>query len=224
MDLHDRLERLSGPITPTSAEDIAADLGRGRSAVRRRRNVQTIAGGVFGVAAIVAAFAFVNGGQAPDSIPIRTPPIAETSSSGKLALVQYRGPQPKYFTVDKVPEGFFIQVSDEGNLIIAPKPGSAASPTPLPSAAPVQPDEMTNKIGIYLESKAQRGELEGEKLTVGKYQAILDPPSVSRQLHLSVSPHAWATVQVAVELSREQIIELGAGLHINQELIDRYGK
>ncbi|MEV6596860.1 hypothetical protein AB0M36_08365 [Actinoplanes sp. NPDC051346] len=223
MDLHDRLERLGGPITPASDEDIAADLGRGQSAVRRRRNIQTLAGGVFGVAAIAAALAFVGGGHAPDSVPDRVPAIAE-ASPGKLTLVKYRGPQPKNFTVDKVPNGFFIQVSDEAQLIIAPKPGSAASPTPLPSARPVETEEMTNKIGIYLESKEYRGELEGEKLTVGKYQAILDPPSVSRQLHLSVSPHTWATVQVAVDLSKDQIIELGAGLHINQELIDRYGK
>jgi hypothetical protein len=38
---------------------------------------------------------------------------------------------------------------------------------------------------------------------------------------MSVSPEVYATVQVDVPLSREQILELGAGLHVHREAIER---
>jgi hypothetical protein len=220
MDLHTRLERLGGPIDPASADDIAADLNRGRRAVRRRRTVQTVAGSAFGVAALTAAFAFAGTGPAPNNVPGRAPVVAQ-ASPGNLTLVDYRGPQPKYFTVDKVPDGYFIQNDDEGGLTIAPVAVKNPSPGIDPSKSPMyDPLSLRGKIGIYLELKAYRGELDGEKLTVGDYPAILHPIGPNWQLLLAVSPEVYATLQFDVPLSRAQILELGAGLHVHQEAID----
>jgi len=221
MDLHTRLESFGGPVDPASAQDIAADLERGRRAVRRRRGVQAVAGSAFGVAALAAAFTFVNAGSAPDAVPGRAPAVAE-ASPGRLALVDYRGPQPRNFTVDKAPDGFFIQNDDEGGLTIAPVAVQHPGPGVDPSQDPMyDPRDLTGKIGIYLETKEYRGELTGEKLTVAGHESVLHSVGPTRQLVMSVSPEVYATVQVDVPLSREQILELGAGLHVHREAIER---
>jgi hypothetical protein len=220
MDLHTRFEHLGGPVDPASAEEIAADLGRGRRAARRRRTVQVVAGSAFGVAAIAATFSLVAAGPAPDAGSGRAPAVAQASTGG-LTLVDYRGPQPKDFTVDKVPDGFFIQKDDWTGLTIAPVSVRHPGPGVDPSKSPMyDPHQLTGKIGIFLEERAFRGELTGEKVTVGEHQAVLHDIESTRQLVIAVSPEVYATVQVDVPLSRDQIIALGAGLHVHQEAID----
>ncbi|GAA2597013.1 hypothetical protein GCM10010435_90350 [Winogradskya consettensis] len=231
MDLHSRLERFGGPVESASAEDIAADLGRGRSAVRRRRTVQATAGSAFAVAAIVAAVAFVGGTPGTDGVPNRAPAVAQapTGSSaatevapGGLTLVDYRGPQPKDFTIDKVPDGYFVQNDDFTGLTIAPDRFKNPGPDVNPSTEPMyDPRVLTGKIGVYLERKDYRGELSGEKLTVGDYQAVLHTIGTTQQLLMAVAPEVYATIQVDVPLSRDQVLALGAGLHVHQEAINK---
>ncbi|MEU8235498.1 hypothetical protein AB0C12_38425 [Actinoplanes sp. NPDC048967] len=83
-----------------------------------------------GVAALAAAFTFVNVGSGPGAVPGRAScragrrirvgrragrgapcraPAAAEASPGRLALVDHRGPQPRKFTIDKAPDGFFAQ-------------------------------------------------------------------------------------------------------------------
>ena len=218
MDLQTRLERVAGSVEETSVDDIAADLGRGRSAVRRRRTVRTAAGSAFGVAAIVTAVAL---GGAVLGGPAGSPGVA-ASSAGSLRLVDYTGTQPKYFTVDKVPDGYFIQSDDEGGLTIAPDAAKNPGPGVDPSKSPMyDPRDLGGKIGIYVEQKAYRGAVDGEQVTVAGHPAILHPIGPTTQLMISVSDQVWATLQFDVALSREQMLELGAGLHVHQEVIDR---
>jgi hypothetical protein len=220
MDLQSRLERLGGPIEPVPADAIDADLDRGRRAVRRRRTVQTAAGSAFGVAAIVAAVAFTGAHGGVDG-PDRTPAVAQVVP-GNLRLVEYRGPQPKHFTVDKVPDGYFIQNDDRTGLTIAPTSVRSRPPGIDPSKAPMyDPRDLTGKIGIYLETKEYRGAVDGEQVTVAGRPAILHPIGPTWQLLISASPKVYATVQFDVALSREQMLELGAGLHVDAEAVKR---
>ena len=43
----------------------------------------------------------------------------------------------------------------------------------------------------------------------------------AQQLVVTVAPDVYATIQVDVPLSREQVLELGAGLHVHQDAVDR---
>jgi hypothetical protein len=84
------------------------------------------------------------------------------------------------------------------------------------------PRDLGGKIGIYLERKDTRGSnADGEKVTVAGHPAIMHPIGPTWQLLISVSPDVYATIQFDVSLSRPQMLELGAGLHVHQEAIDR---
>ncbi|WP_271190192.1 hypothetical protein [Dactylosporangium matsuzakiense] len=217
MDLQSRLERFGGPIQPPTAAHIAGDLDRGRRAVRRRRTALTVAGSVAGVAALAAALAF---GGGPVTTPDRTPPAA--ASYGGLTLVAYQGPQPKHFVIDKVPAGYFVQADDYGGLTIAPDRVRHPSPGVDPSKDPMyDPLDLQGKIAVYVEQQAYHADVSGEPVTVGGFPAILHTVDTTRQLLIKVSPTVFATIQVDVPLTRDQILELGAGLHVSQEAIDR---
>lgn len=221
MDLQTRLQNFGGPIAATAkAETIAADVARGRRAVRYRRTFQTAAVSAFGVAAIVATISLTGAVTGTPS----TPSVAESGVSG-LKLVDYVGDQPKYFTIDKVPEGYFIQNDDEGGLTIAPDAVKNPPANVDPSKAPMyDPRDLGGKIGIYLEPKFYReGTDDGEKVTVGGNPAVIHGIGPTRQLMILVSPKVYATIQADVPLSRDQLLELGAGLHVHREAIDRMG-
>jgi hypothetical protein len=222
-DLHTRLNRFAGPVAASatsasaSAEVIAADLARGHRAVRRRRTVQVAAGSVFTVAALAAAVAFT--GTTPPDVAA-TPPVA--ASAAALRLVDYRGEQPRFFTIDKVPEGFFVQKDYYGGLTIAPDSARDPGPNVDPSTSPIyDPNDFTGKIAIYLEQAAFRGPLDGDKVTVAGKEAIVHPIGATTQLIIAVSPQVYATVQADVPLTRDQLLELGAGLHVHQDAVDR---
>ncbi|WP_305787064.1 hypothetical protein [Symbioplanes lichenis] len=221
-DLFTRMERLGGTIEPASEDAIAADIARARSAVRKRRTVQAMAGSAFGVAALVATFSFTGVMTNDDS---GTPPVAAVapSAAGNLRLVDYTGKQPQDFTVDMVPEGFFIQNADWTGLTIAPDSAKNPGPDVDPSTSPMyDPRDYTGKIAVFLEMREFRGELSGDKLTVGGKEAILRTNVDGvRQLVIAVDPEVYATVQFDVPLSRAQMLEVGAGLHVHQGLIDR---
>ncbi|WP_203830500.1 hypothetical protein [Actinoplanes palleronii] len=221
MDLHTRLDRFGGPIETATSDTVTADLARAHRAVRRRRTARTVAGSAFGVAAIVAAVSFTGAvvGNRPGSPP--APAVAESTVAG-LRLVDYRGEQPKYFTIAKVPAGFFVQNDDEGGLTIAPDAVRDPSPGVDPSKAPMyDPRDLGGKIGIYLEQRAYRDPVDGEKVTVAGHEAVLHPIGPTWQLIISVSPQVYATVQADVPLSRDQLLELGAGLRVSPEAIAR---
>ena len=221
MDLHTRFERLGGSIEPAPVDVIEADLTRGRRAVRRRRTFQAVAGSVAGIAAIAVAVSFT-GGNAGGGSDIGRPPVVAESATGGLKLVDYRGTQPKYFTVDKVPAGYFIQNDNEGGLTIAPDSAKNPGPGVDPSKAPMyDPNDLGGKIGIYLEQKSYRGNEDGEKVTVAGHPTIVHHIGPTTQLLISVSSDVYATVQFDVALTMDQMLEVGAGLHVAQEAIDR---
>ncbi|MEU4623626.1 hypothetical protein AB0G04_27115 [Actinoplanes sp. NPDC023801] len=221
MDLHTRLQRFGGPIESVPEETVEADVARGRRAAQRRRVVQTVGGSTFAVAAIVATVAF-NGAPTGGTGGPSHPPAIVQGTVGNLELVRYEGRQPNNFTIEKVPEGFFIQKDYWGGLTIAPKSVENPAPDVDPSKSPMyDPDDFSGKIAIFLEQKAHRGDISGETVAVGEHRAILHPTGSTWQLLIAVDPKVYATVQVDVALSREQILELGAGLRVHRAAIDR---
>jgi hypothetical protein len=83
------------------------------------------------------------------------------------------------------------------------------------------PNDMSGKIAVFLQPTWQHEGLTGETFTVGEYQATLHLADTTWQLILAVSPKVNATVQFDVPMSREDMLELGAGLHVRQDAIDR---
>jgi hypothetical protein len=227
-ELRNRIERLGGPVEAASEDAIVADLARGHRAVRRRRTVQATVGSAFGVAAIAAAFSVAATGVGPAGNPDAAAPAPAMTSSvaaGGLKLVDYRGTQSRWFTIDTVPEGFFIQRDYYGGLTIAPEAARHRPPGIRPSTPAGElydPQVLTGKIAVYLELKEYRGELSGDTLTVAGKPAVLHPlEGGGQQLIVAVAPEVYATIQVDVPLSREQVLEVGAGLHVHQDAIDR---
>lgn len=212
MNLHDRLDRLGGPIDPVSPRDIDADLDRGRRAVRRRRRIQAVAACGLGVAAITAVLGLTVGGPAADTGPGGTLGVTQGAPQ-RLVLVTYRGPQVPDYALDKVPDGYVVQANDSGGILIAP------ATDPKPDAL-----QCTGKICVYLEPKSFHDGASGEKLTVAGHPATLHTleDGHGRQLIIDVSRRVCAIIQVQVPLNRAQIIELGAGLHLSRGIIARY--
>jgi hypothetical protein len=218
IDLRDGLGRIGGDLTPSTAEQADLDLALGRRAVRRRRTAQAVGGSLAAAIAVAAISLSVNGGS-PDGI-VAGPPAA-TASASQLRLVSYSGTQPEYYTVDWVPEGWFVQYSDRGGLIIAPDEAKNPRPGVNPSASPLyDPRDATGKISVSLSSRSGKKLPPGIKLTkIGDYQGMLldngGDYGFSVVLLLpanrSIDVHFWE----GVGLSDQQMLQLAAGVHVS---------
>ncbi|MBM2618258.1 hypothetical protein JIG36_22110 [Actinoplanes sp. LDG1-06] len=237
-DLRDHFHEIAGPMTAVDNNQVEADLTRGRRALRRRRSVQAVAGSAFGVAALAAAIAVATSTGAPTAPADRT-----TAGAPTVQLVAYKGEQPKGFTVDKVPDGWFVQTSEQGYLTIAPEKAKNPGPDVNPSEEPVyNPDSFEDKIAIMLESKDQSGpSREGKKVKVGDKEGVLlkslqgvtpdgkVPPAAGGdtgwELWLQQPSGIYLIVQVwqGVGLTESQIVELGAGVHVHKDAVQGVG-
>ncbi len=226
MDLRTRFERLGSPVEPASPEVINADILRGRRAMHRRHTFRAITAAGLGVVAVTAAvtLAVTTEGESPG-----TPVVAQSTATG-LRLIDYRGAQPRFFKIDKVPEGFFIQRDDESGLTIAPQDpavANSAAPEPGTSVPPRDdPHVFTGKIGVFLEHKSDRAGTEPDAsdkvVSVAGRQALLHHNGPVTDLLISVSPDVYAGIQFDVRLSEEQMLELGAGLRVDRTVIDEF--
>ena len=233
-DLRSHLEEIAATATAPTAAQVDADLARGRSALRRRRAGQTIAGSAFGVAALVAAFSVATAGTSagPHSQAGDRP-----ASAAAVQLVAYKGEQPKGFTVDKVPDGWFIQADNKYGLLIAPESARNPGPDVNPSKDPVyDPQSFVDKIGIMLESRDVHGPSRpGTTVQVGDRKGTLlkslpgqtpdgpVPPApggdTGWELWVEQPSGVFMIVQFwqGIGLSQDQMIELGAGVHVHKE-------
>ena len=226
MDLHTRFERLGGPVESASPDLIHADLARGRRAVHRRRTARFATATGLSVVAVAAAFAVTIGtGGGPAGSP-----GTAVSTPANLKLVDYRGAQPRYFTIEKIPEGFYIQRDTDSGLTIAPTDpavANSAAPEPGMSVAPRDdPQVFTGKIGVFLEHKSDRdaagSEPSDRKVTVGGRPALLQHNGSVTDLLISVSPDVYAGIQFDVRLTEPQMLDLGAGLQVDRGAVDRF--
>jgi len=231
IDLRNHLEERTGPPGPATVAQADADLARGRKALRRRRAAQTIAGSAFGVAALVAAFTVATTGT-------NAPPAADRPAVVSAAkLVAYKGAQPKGFTVDKVPDGWFIQSDENYSLVLAPDKARNPGPDVNPSTQPLfDKHSYVGKITIMLESKDQNGpSREGKAVKAGDKEGVLlkslrgvtpDGPAPTAaggdtgwELWLKQPSGVHLIVQYwqGLGLSEDQMVELGAGVHVHAD-------
>ncbi|MET0492409.1 MAG: hypothetical protein ABW000_04680 [Actinoplanes sp.] len=231
IDLRNHLEERTGPTGPATVAQADADLARGRKALRRRRAAQTIAGSAFGVAALVAAFTVATTGT-------NAPPAADRPAVVSAAkLVAYKGAQPKGFTVDKVPDGWFIQSDENYSLVLAPDKAKNPGPDVNPSTQPLfDKHSYVDKITIMLESKDQNGpSRKGKAVKAGDKEGVLlkslqgvtpDGPAPTAaggdtgwELWLKQPSGVHLIVQYwqGLGLSEDQMVELGAGVHVHKD-------
>ncbi|MEU8665073.1 hypothetical protein [Actinoplanes philippinensis] len=226
-DLREYFDEIADSVTSTATTDVEADVVRGRRAVRRRRAVQTVAGSIFGVAAIVAAFTIPSAGVG--SGPFGPTAAAPPAIAHSLDLVAYQGPQPRGFTLDTVPAGWFVQADDHYNLLLAPK-GSGTDP-----------DSSVGRIVIYLESKDQNGPPRaGTEVEVGDRHGVLikslpamipgqTPPPAGSDTGWTIwveQPHGVHLIVQFWEglgLDREQMVALAAGVHVHEGALQGIG-
>lgn len=228
MDLRQSLEEIAGPATAPTDRQVVADMDRGRKALRRRRALQAAGSSAFAVAAIVAAVSFTATTTTGPAGVVAAPSTATATASAKTKLVAYTGEQPKGFTVDVVPEGWYIQASDEFSLLVAPK-SPAAEPTQLnpdgsvfkPSVSPYDdPDSFVGKIAVMLQSKDQQAPSGGEEVRVGDRRGMLLNATGSEEPNLWIEQDngVWVLVQFwdGIGLSEQEKITFGAGIHVEK--------
>ncbi|WP_250028855.1 hypothetical protein [Paractinoplanes maris] len=231
-DLRDHFHEIAGPISTPTTDQVEADLTRGRRALRRRRVVQACTGSAFGVAALAAAVAIATSTGTPPA----TPADRTVAGATTVQLVAYKGEQPQGFTIDKAPDGWFIQSSELGYLVLAPDKAKNLDPNVNPSTEPLADvASFESKIAIMLESKDQSGPSRpGKTVKVGAQQGTLlkslrgmtpDGPAPTApggdtgwELWIKQPSGIYLIVQVwqGVGLTESQIVELGAGVHVHK--------
>jgi hypothetical protein len=244
MDLQERLGQIAGPAERPTIAQIEADLSRGRRALRRRRTTQTGAGSALGVAALVTAFTLANTGVGAGShtAAIGDRPAAGAHSSTVLRLAAYKGAQPKGFTVDTVPDGWYVQSDNRYNLLIAPERAKHPGPGVDPSKAPVyDPSSYVDKIGITLSSRDNGHPRPGSPVKVGDRDGVLvksergmtpDGPAPTAAngdpgwtIWVKQPSGVYLIVQFwqGLALGKGQMIEIAAGVHVHKEALRAAG-
>jgi hypothetical protein len=244
-DLRNQLNELAGAPTAPSLDQVEADVLRGRRALRRRRVGQGVAASVLAAAAAVSVFAAVSGSPGATARTATSAGSTATStadSTGAVRLVAYTGTQPKGFILDEVPDGWFIQSDDNFSLLLAPKRVQNPSPGVDPSKDPIYDKQsFVGKIGITLESKDQHGpSRQGTTVTVGDKQGMLVKslpgvrPGQPRQdptgdtgwmlwVKQPAGPYLIIQFWQGLGLSQDQMVELGAGVHVLKDAMQGAG-
>ncbi|GGN04636.1 hypothetical protein FHR83_001282 [Actinoplanes campanulatus] len=215
MNLHDGLARIAGPDAEPTSEQVAADLARGRTALRRRRTVQAAGGSVFmaaALAAVIVAGTGIASGPSGPSGPEAAGDRPSTSSpaTGPTALVAYQGEQPKGFTLDKVPEGWVLQGADEYGITIAPK-----------GAPDNDPHSFAGKIMAQLQEFGPGEDIAGgKKLTINGKEAVLTKmldQTTGHALFVNLGENRWMIVQVwdGLGWGEQQVVEFASGIHVD---------
>jgi hypothetical protein len=242
MDLHRYLEEIAGPDAAVTASQVDQDISRGRHALHRRRVVRAAAGSALAAAALAAIISVsaLTGGAASSGPVARGRPGTATST-GTIRLVAYTGEQPKGFTIDRVPDGWFIQADDNYTLAIAPDSARNPGPGADPSKAPVyDPRNATGKIAISLESKDAHGPQGGTDIKVGDLDGVLikyvrgtdtlpggkevpEPERADGDYGATVWVKEPSGIHLVVQFweglgfSEQQMTELTAGVHVHKD-------
>lgn len=181
-DLNAILDDVAGEPRATTHSDLAADVNRGRSALRRRRfTIATngaLALAVIGGLTLAGTGAF-DGSNAGDATVAQQPSVPSveinTDPSSAIQFVAYTGEQPKGFTVETVPAGWKIQGVTEYALLIVP-----------PSGADDSLDSFVGKLVVMLESQDATGPFEGKEIAVGDRTGVVSRPGDGYgQLHFT---------------------------------------
>jgi hypothetical protein len=211
-DLQTRLDQLAGPAAPPSLATVAADLVRGRRALRRRRIGQIASGsGLLAVAALGAALAIPGG--APTRAP--APPVVADGGNATLStqepakLVAYKGAQPAGFTIDEVPEGWEVQGVDKYGLTLAPK-----------DTADKDPHSFQGKIAIQLQRSVP--DVPKKQVVVNGTPALLatmQGEATPGTLFVKQPSGAYLVIQVwhTLNWGEKEIVRFAGGVHVGKD-------
>ncbi|MFY1574081.1 hypothetical protein ACN26Z_04235 [Verrucosispora sp. WMMD703] len=211
MDLHDRLDRIAGPVAEPSVAEADADLARGRRALRRRRSARALGTSAFAVVALAVAVTI--GTQAG---PTATTPDDAPAEAVATRLVAYEGEQPQGFTIDKVPAGWEIQGGDAATLTIAPE-----------NAANKSPNVYIDKVLITLRSGSDHSTPTGTQLDVGGKPGVLDNCDGThgcKNLLVKQPDGVWLLVQIwdARGWTQQDIVEFADGIHVQPGVVQTF--
>jgi hypothetical protein len=164
---------------------------------------------------------------------------AATAGANGLKLVAYKGKQPEGFTIDTVPDGWFVQAVNEYELVIAPDKAKNPGPDVDPSKSPVyDPRDYRDKIAVFLASKDDAapkgpfikiGDREG---VVRKSERGMDTLPSGKMIPEPMRPDGDYGASVYVKqpqgnflvvqfweglgFSEQQMIQLAAGVHVDK--------
>jgi hypothetical protein len=191
-----------------SGDTVAADLARGRAALRRSRLRM---GGALSVAALVI------GGTA-GYLGVSGQPAArqhhDVTAPSKIRLADYTGQQPHGFNVASVPQGFHLQIqaSNAGSFILAP-PGADKSP-----------DSFTGKLVVTAEAASElsgwRSDGDRSVTVHGGQGRIGDQKGSATQLWFAAGHGIVVDVQAwdSIGLTDQQLIDFANGVRTTSAL------
>jgi hypothetical protein len=203
-DITNELTELGERLTRAPSEDtVAADLARGRAALRRGR---LRLGGALSAAALViggtAGYLAVSGQPAT---PRHQHPAA--SAPVKIRLAGYTGQQPHGFNVASVPQGFHLQTqaSNASSFVLAPP------------SADKQPDSFVGKLVVTAEAGSDLGHWESfgdRSVTVHGDQGRIGDQGDATQLWFGVGHGIVVDVQAwdSIGLTPRQLIAFAGGV------------
>jgi hypothetical protein len=171
-DLNAMLNNAAGSPPATTDADLAGDLARGHSALRRRRFTLATNGAL--ALAVIGGLTLAGTGAFDGSSNSNAPAIAAPSlpavdlgseATSAIQFVAYSGAQPEGFTVAKVPDGWKLQGANEYVLLITP-----------PSGVDPSLDVFIGKLAVMLESQDASGPYEGTPIKVGDQDGTISRP------------------------------------------------
>lgn len=196
------------------------------TAPRRRRAALAVGGSAFAVAAIVAAFSFSGAGE--DTTGQGQPADRPALAAAATKLVAYTGKQPKGFSLDKVPDGWFVQADNTSSIVLAPN-SVTGQPKADPSRDPLRdPGSYVGKIAVMLQSKDQKDVPDGTNVKVGDGKGVLvKAPDNTDGRTLWVAQPSGISVLIqfwdGIGLSQDAMVDFGAGVHVEKGAVQGVG-
>jgi len=194
-DLLTRLSALGTSPAPVDETTVAADVRRGRRALRRRRAARIAAGGVFALAIAGTGTVLTLQSDHGDSQPAGAP----------LRLVDYTGAQPAGFTVATVPSGFVVQGVNSGSLDIT-RPDDTSSL-----------DSFVGKIVVMLQSKDAHFRQVGTRVSVHGHPGYIHQERGGATMLEYVDGRGNDVVVQAwddLKLTDQQLVQLAEGVTV----------
>lgn len=207
-DLLDQLGRLAGPAPEADDATVAADLRRGRVALRRRRLARSATSGIAALAVAGVATAVVVGGNSGSS----TPTASNRSTAPTIRLADYDGTQLPGFEVTKVPTGFVLQGANAYTLDIA-RPDDQSSV-----------DSFAGKLVVMLLSKDAPFDTSGQQVDVNGHPGYLRHDDGTAILEYSDGTHdvvvqSWS----GIGLTDQQVVEFADGVTVTDAAVAGVG-
>jgi hypothetical protein len=211
-DLTDQLASLGATRTDLAPEStVAADLSRGRAALRRNR---IRVGGAVSAAALALVGTAGYLGSSSAAAPHHQHVAAQTQQHGtaapirsKIKLVAFTGQEPPGFNITSVPQGFGLQTqASNGYAFVLAPPG-----------ADKIPDSFTGKLVVTAEAASELGKWQSfgdHSVTVNSSQGRLGDDGTATQLWFDVGHGVVVDVQAwdSIGLTHQQLIDFADGV------------